>query len=59
MQFGITYDYLCPFARNAVEAVLNGDYMMGRKLHLELLEFHTAMFIESNPVPVKTTQKRS
>jgi 4-hydroxy-tetrahydrodipicolinate synthase len=29
--------------------------MMGRKLHLELLEFHTAMFIESNPVPVKKT----
>jgi 4-hydroxy-tetrahydrodipicolinate synthase len=28
---------------------------MGRKLHLDLLEFHTAMFIESNPVPVKKT----
>jgi 4-hydroxy-tetrahydrodipicolinate synthase len=28
---------------------------MGCKLHLELLEFHTAMFIESNPVPVKKT----
>ena len=24
MQFGITFDYLCPFARNANEAVLNG-----------------------------------
>ena len=24
MQFGITFDYLCPFARNAAEAVLNG-----------------------------------
>ncbi len=24
MQFGITFDYLCPFARNASEAVLNG-----------------------------------
>ena len=41
--------------KDMVEAVLNGDYMMGRKLHLELLEFHTAMFIESNPVPVKKT----
>lgn len=24
MQFGITFDYLCPFARNAAEAVLEG-----------------------------------
>jgi len=41
--------------KDMVEAVQNGDYMMGRKLHLHLLEFHTAMFIESNPVPVKKT----
>lgn len=41
--------------KDMVKAVFNGDYMMGCKLHLELLEFHTAMFIESNPVPVKTT----
>ena len=38
-----------------VEAAQQGDYPRARKLHLELLEFHTAMFIESNPVPVKTT----
>ncbi|RLB60789.1 MAG: 4-hydroxy-tetrahydrodipicolinate synthase [Deltaproteobacteria bacterium] len=38
-----------------VEAAENGDYATARKLHLELLEFHTAMFIESNPVPVKKT----
>jgi 4-hydroxy-tetrahydrodipicolinate synthase len=41
--------------KDMVEAVLNADYMMGRRRHLQLLEFHTAMFIESNPVPVKTT----
>ena len=41
--------------KDMVEAVLNGDYRTGCKLHLELLEFHTAMFIESNPVPVKKT----
>ena len=41
--------------KGMVEAVLSGDYMMARRRHLELLEFHTAMFIESNPVPVKTT----
>lgn len=38
-----------------VEATLKGDFSTARKLHLALLEFHTAMFIESNPVPVKTS----
>ncbi|MGW8313089.1 MAG: 4-hydroxy-tetrahydrodipicolinate synthase [Desulfuromonadales bacterium] len=38
-----------------VAAAATGDYQTARRLHLELLEFHTAMFIESNPVPVKTT----
>ncbi|MEJ2469691.1 MAG: 4-hydroxy-tetrahydrodipicolinate synthase [Desulfuromonadales bacterium] len=38
-----------------VSAVQNGDFLTAQRLHLELLEFHTAMFIESNPVPVKTT----
>lgn len=41
--------------KEMVEAVSNADYTMARRRHLELLEFHTAMFIESNPVPVKTT----
>ena len=41
--------------KEMVEAVSNADYAMARRRHLELLEFHTAMFIESNPVPVKTT----
>ncbi len=41
--------------KDMVEAVLNADYMMARKLHLEMLDFHNAMFIESNPVPVKKT----
>ncbi|MBW2451114.1 MAG: 4-hydroxy-tetrahydrodipicolinate synthase [Deltaproteobacteria bacterium] len=41
--------------KTMVEAAQQGDYPRARKLHLELLEFHTAMFIESNPVPVKTT----
>ena len=38
-----------------VQAALDGDYATARAQHLELLEFHTAMFIESNPVPVKTS----
>ena len=36
-------------------AALEGRWAEARTLHLALLEFHTAMFIESNPVPVKTT----
>jgi 4-hydroxy-tetrahydrodipicolinate synthase len=38
-----------------VTAAEKGDHATARKLHLELLDFHNAMFIESNPVPVKTT----
>jgi len=38
-----------------VKAVQDGAWGAARKLHLELLDFHNAMFIESNPVPVKTT----
>jgi len=38
-----------------VEAFNRGDYATARKLHLHLLDFHNAMFIEANPVPVKTT----
>ncbi len=41
--------------KDMVEAASCGDFAMARRIHLELLEFHTAMFIESNPVPVKTT----
>lgn len=38
-----------------VTAAQAGDYPAARTMHLELLEFHNAMFIESSPVPVKTT----
>ncbi|PLX88789.1 MAG: 4-hydroxy-tetrahydrodipicolinate synthase [Desulfuromonas sp.] len=38
-----------------VQAVQDENYVTARQLHLELLAFHTAMFIESNPVPVKKT----
>ncbi|MDT8441601.1 MAG: 4-hydroxy-tetrahydrodipicolinate synthase [Desulfuromonadales bacterium] len=38
-----------------VVAAAQGDHSSARRLHLELLDFHTAMFIESNPVPVKKT----
>jgi len=38
-----------------VTAVQQGDWSEARRLHLQLLEVHQAMFIESNPVPVKTS----
>jgi len=38
-----------------VTAVQQGDWTEARRLHLQLLEVHQAMFIESNPVPVKTS----
>jgi len=46
MQFGITFDYLCPFARNAAEAVLNGveegrDWQP-RYVAFSLSQVHTA-----------------
>ena len=37
-----------------VKAVAENRYDDARKLHLELLDVHQAMFIETNPVPVKT-----
>jgi 4-hydroxy-tetrahydrodipicolinate synthase len=41
--------------KKMVTAAQQGDHATARKLHLDLLDFHNAMFIESNPVPVKTT----
>lgn len=35
-------------------AVLCGDYDRARTIHLDLLELCNAMFVETNPVPVKT-----
>ena len=38
-----------------VAAVDAGNWEEARRLHLELLDLHQTMFIESNPVPVKTS----
>ncbi len=38
-----------------VQATFDGRYDDARKLHLDLLDLHSAMFIEANPVPVKTS----
>ena len=38
-----------------VTAFFAGDWEQARRLHLELLDLHKAMFIDANPVPVKTS----
>jgi 4-hydroxy-tetrahydrodipicolinate synthase len=37
-----------------VRAVLEGDWQRGRELHYELLPLFRALFVETNPIPVKT-----
>ena len=38
-----------------VDSILNDDYDRAFELHNEMLELIRALFIESNPVPVKTS----
>src|SRR5215204_3795385 len=37
-----------------VNALSNGDWERGRELHYELLPLFRALFVETNPIPVKT-----
>jgi 4-hydroxy-tetrahydrodipicolinate synthase len=37
-----------------VGALLGGDWERGRELHFELLPLFRALFVETNPIPVKT-----
>jgi 4-hydroxy-tetrahydrodipicolinate synthase len=37
-----------------VDSILNDDYTRAMELHYEMLDLIRALFIESNPVPVKT-----
>lgn len=40
-----------------VDAILKGDMEKARSLHYELAPLVRAMFLETNPIPVKTAQK--
>jgi len=40
--------------KDLVEAALKEDYVTARKIHLELFKISRVMFVESNPIPVKT-----
>jgi 4-hydroxy-tetrahydrodipicolinate synthase len=37
-----------------VDALLSGDFERGRELHYDLLPLFRALFVETNPIPVKT-----
>lgn len=39
------------------DAALAGDFAKARKLHLELFPIFKAMFIETNPIPIKTAMR--
>ena len=51
----LTFPMMACGAKGVITAVREGRWEDARKQHLDLLELHTAMFIDANPVPVKTT----
>lgn len=51
----VTANIMPKQVKSMVQAIQNNRWDDARRLHLELLDVHQAMFIESNPVPVKTS----
>jgi len=43
--------------KDLVDGAAKGDYENARKLHLELFKLSRVMFVESNPIPVKTAME--
>jgi len=43
--------------KDLVDSAAKGDYPTARKLHLELFKLSRVMFVESNPIPVKTAME--
>jgi len=50
----VTANIMPKQVKSMVQAIQEGRWDEARQLHLQLLDAHQAMFIESNPVPVKT-----
>ncbi|MFA5514653.1 MAG: 4-hydroxy-tetrahydrodipicolinate synthase [Desulfuromonadales bacterium] len=50
----VTANILPKEVKAMVQAIFDGKWEEAKKLHLRLLEIHQTMFIEANPVPVKT-----
>ena len=51
----VTANIMPKQVKEMVVAIQQGQWEEARKMHLNLLDVHQAMFIESNPVPVKTS----
>lgn len=49
----VTANIMPAAVKNLVRAIEEGRWTDARRQHLELLDIHNAMFIESNPTPVK------
>jgi 4-hydroxy-tetrahydrodipicolinate synthase len=49
----VTSNLLPKLVADATRAALAGDIALARKLHLDLVPMHEAMFLEANPGPVK------
>jgi len=43
--------------KDLVSAALKEDYVTARKIHLDLFKLSRVMFVESNPIPVKTAME--
>ncbi len=50
----VTANVLPKMVSDMAGASLKGDFATALKLHQELIEINTAMFYETNPIPVKT-----
>ncbi|NLC70734.1 MAG: 4-hydroxy-tetrahydrodipicolinate synthase [Desulfuromonadaceae bacterium] len=50
----VTANIMPKEVKTMVTAVREGRWEEARKIHLELLAIHNAMFLEANPIPVKT-----
>ncbi|NLV23920.1 MAG: 4-hydroxy-tetrahydrodipicolinate synthase [Deltaproteobacteria bacterium] len=50
----VTANIMPKQVKGMVTAVQQGNWEEARKIHLEMLAIHNAMFLEANPVPVKT-----
>ncbi|MBE0598919.1 MAG: 4-hydroxy-tetrahydrodipicolinate synthase [Desulfuromonadales bacterium] len=51
----VTANILPKDVKAMVQAIFDGRWEEAKRLHLKMLAVHQAMFIEANPVPVKTS----
>jgi 4-hydroxy-tetrahydrodipicolinate synthase len=43
--------------KEMVDAMLGGDHRRGREMHFKLLPLFRALFLETNPIPIKTAMR--